>query len=410
LRYIFVPLGSAGDVNPLTWLAHLMQRRGDEVVVVAHAGMAHVPRGAGLRTVAVGSAADHDSIVANPDLWHPDRAFSLLAATFGDRAREMIPAIRAEVVPGKTVLVAAAIAVGARIVAEADRLPLVTVQLQPSVFMSEQDRPLMDARLAFLQRAPRWAWRAVFLAIQKAIDSKLARQINAVRAELGLREGVKGIMRDWWVSPDRILALFPEWLAPRHGDFPPQTAFSRFPLYDGDAPLAAEAEEYLAEGPPPLLFTPGSANMWGRDFFAAAAGACERLAMRGLFVTPFPGHIPLPTTIRHFDRLPFSKVFPRCAAVIHHGGIGTCAQGFAAGVPQLVMPMAHDQPDNAQRLERLGVGASLVPKHFRAEAVASRLEGLLTSPEVKQACADMKARMLRQMAPEKVADLLAILG
>jgi UDP:flavonoid glycosyltransferase YjiC (YdhE family) len=322
----------------------------------------------------------------------------------------MVPAIRAEVVPGKTVLVAAAIAVGARIVAEADRLPLVTVQLQPSVFMSEQDRPLMDARLAFLQHAPRWIWRAGFFAIQKAIDSKLARQINAVRAELGLREGVKGIMRDWWVSPDRILALFPEWLAPRHGDFPPQTAFSRFPLYDGDAPLAAEAEEYLAEGPPPLLFTPGSANMWGRDFFAAAAGACERLAMRGLFVTPFPEHIRLPKTIRHFDRLPFSKVFPRCAAVIHHGGIGTCAQGFAAGVPQLVMPMAHDQPDNAQRLERLGVGASLVPKHFRAEAVASRLEGLLTSPEVKQACADMKARMLRQMPPEKVADLLAILG
>jgi UDP:flavonoid glycosyltransferase YjiC (YdhE family) len=412
LRYIFVPLGSAGDVNPLTWLARLMQSRGDEVVVVAHAGMAEVPRRAGLRTVAVGAAADHDSIVANPDLWHPDRAFSLLAATFGDRAREMIPAIRAEVVPGKTVLVAAAIAVGARIVAEADRLPLVTVQLQPSVFMSEQDRPLMDSRLAFLQRAPKWLWNGFFFLAHKAIDRQLTAQVNAARAELGLREPVKGIMRDWWMSPDRILALFPEWLAPRHGDFPAQTVFSRFPLYDGDEPLAAEVEEYLAEGPPPLLFTPGSANMWGRDFFAAAAGACERLAMRGIFITPFRKQIELSLgkTIRHFDRAPFSKVFPRCAAVVHHGGIGTCAQGFAAGVPQLVMPMAHDQPDNAQRLQRLGVGDSLLPKHFRAEALASRLQGLLKSPEVKQACIEVKARMARQIPPEKVADLLAILG
>jgi len=412
LKYIFVPLGSAGDVNPLIWLARLMQRRGDEAVVIAHAGMAHAPREAGLRTVAVGAAADHDSIVANPDLWHPDRAFNLLAATFGDRAREVIPAIRAEVVPGKTVLVAAAIAVGARIVAEADRLPLVTVQLQPSVFMSEQDRPLMDSRLAFLQRAPKWLWNVFVFLAHKAIDRQLASQVNAVRAELGLRRPVSGIMRDWWMSPDRILALFPEWLAPRHGDFPPQTVFSRFPLYDGDAPVPAELEDYLAEGPPPLLFTPGSANMWGRDFFAAAAGACERLAMRGVFVTPFQEQIafPLGKAIRRFDRVPFSRIFPRCAAVVHHGGIGTCAQGFAAGVPQLVMPMAHDQPDNAQRLQRLGVGDYLLPKHFQAETVASRLQGLLESPEVKRACVEVKARMAQQMPPEKAADLLAILG
>jgi UDP:flavonoid glycosyltransferase YjiC (YdhE family) len=412
LKYIFVPLGSAGDVNPLTWLAGLMRARGDDVVVIAHAGMAEVPRRAGLRTVAVGSAADHDAIVANPDLWHPDRAFSLLAATFGARAREMIPAIRAEVVPGKTVLVAAAIAVGARIVAEADRLPLVTVQLQPSVFMGEDDRPLMDARLAFTQRLPRWAWRAFFFLVHKAIDAKLAAQVNAVRAELGLREPVRGIMRDWWMSPDRVLALFPEWLAPRRGDWPKQVVPSRFPPYDGDLVPDPAAERFLEEGPPPLLFTPGSANMWGGDFFAAAAGACERLAMRGLFVTPFPEQIrfPLPNTIRHFDRLPFSKVFPRCAAVVHHGGIGTCAQGFAAGVPQLVMPMAHDQPDNAQRVKRLGVGDYLLPKDFRAGAISAKLEGLLSSEKTRKACIEMKSRMAAQMPPEKVAALLAILG
>jgi UDP:flavonoid glycosyltransferase YjiC (YdhE family) len=412
LKYIIVPLGSAGDVNPLAWLARLLQRRGEEVVVVAHAGMAEVPRRAGLRTVAVGSAADHDAIVANPDLWHPDRAFKLLAATFGERAREEIPAIRAEVVPGRTVLVAAAIAVGARMVAEADRIPLVTVQLQPSSFLSEQDRPLMDARLRFLQRSPRWLWNGFFRLAHKAVDRQLAGQINAVRAELGLRAPVSGVMRDWWMSPDRVLALFPEWLAPRHGDFPAQTVFSRFPLYDGDGTLDPAAERWLDEGPAPLLFTPGSANMWGREFFAAAAGACERLGLRALFATPFREQVPspLPQAIRHFPYLPFSRVFPRCAAIVHHGGIGTCAQGFAAGVPQLVMPMAHDQPDNAQRLQRLGVGDYLPPKHFNAATVASRLDGLLQSSNVKQACAGIASRMARQMPAEKVADLLAILG
>ena len=407
MKYVFVPLGSAGDVNPLTWLAKLMQGRGHDVVVVAHAGMAGVPVQAGLRTVAVGSAADHDALVANPDLWHPDRAFNLLASTFADRAREVIPALRAEVAPGNTVLVAAAIAVGARIVAEADRLPLVTVQLQPSAFMSEADRPLLDPRLAFLEHLPRWAWRSVFFLIHKAIDAKLS-GVNTVRAELGLREPVRGIMRDWWLSRERVLALFPEWYAPRRADWPPQTVLTRFPLYDGDAALDPAAEQFLAEGPPPLLFTPGSANMWARPFFEAAAGACERLGRRGMLVSGYSEHVPaaLPPGVRRFDTLPFGRVFPRCAAVVHHGGVGTSAQGLAAGVPQLIMPMAHDQPDQAQRLKRLGVGDYLLPKNFQAPAVADRLEDLLSSKSVEAACLNAKALMAAQMPPDRVADIL----
>jgi rhamnosyltransferase subunit B len=408
LKYVFVPLGSHGDVNPLVWLAQLMSRRGHEVVFVSHAGMAHVPARAGLRTVAVGSQADHDAIISNPDLWHQDRAFNLLAATFGDRAREVIPAIRAEVAPGRTVLVAGAIAVGARIVAEADRLPLVTVQLQPSVFMSEDDRPLMDARLGFLQRLPAWAWTLAFRLFHALIDGKLAGQINAVRAELGLREPVRGIMRDWWISRERVLALFPDWFAPRRRDWPPQTVLTRFPPFDGDPALDAAAEAFLREGPPPLLFTPGSANMWTRAFFEAAVAACSQSKRRAMLVTPFADGVPrhLPDGIRHFQALPFSRVFPRCAAVVHHGGIGTLAQGLAAGVPQLVMPMAHDQPDNAQRLKRLGVGDYLLPKHFRADRVGARLNDLLASRDVQAACRKTRQLMDAQMPPERVADLL----
>ncbi len=408
MKYLFVPLGSHGDVNPLVWLAQLMAARGHEVVFVSHAGMAHVPARAGLRTLAVGSQADHDRIVGNPDLWHPHRAFKLLAATFGERAREVIPAIRAEAVAGRTVLVAGAIAVGARIVAEADRLPLVTVQLQPSVFMSEDDRPLMDARLGFLRLLPAWAWRAVFHLVHKAIDREVAGQVNAVRAELGLRQPARGIMRDWWMSPERVLALFPDWFAPRRRDWPPQTVLTRFPPFDGDFPLDPAADAFLSDGPPPILFAPGSANMWGREFFEAAAGACAKLGRRGMLVTGYPQSVPasLPPGVRAFDRLPFGRVLPRCAAVVHHGGIGTLAQGLAAGIPQLVMPMAHDQPDHAQRLRHLGVGDYLMPKRFKAGAVASKLNALLKSETTRTACSGIKARMAAQMPEQRVADLL----
>jgi UDP:flavonoid glycosyltransferase YjiC (YdhE family) len=186
---------------------------------------------------------------------------------------------------------------------------------------------------------------------------------------------------------------------------------TRFPPFDGGLALDADAERFLREGPKPILFTPGSANMWGKPFFEAAAGACERLGRRGMLVSGYAEHVPasLPPGVRAFDRLPFSHVFARCAAVVHHGGVGTLAQGLAAGVPQLVMPMAHDQPDNAQRLKRLGVGDHLLPKHFHVDAVAAKLKNLLASSEVARACMEVKARMAAQMPPERVADLLDIL-
>jgi UDP:flavonoid glycosyltransferase YjiC (YdhE family) len=96
--------------------------------------------------------------------------------------------------------------------------------------------------------------------------------------------------------------------------------------------------------------------------------------------------------VTHSDYAPFSAVLPRAAALVHHGGIGTSAQALAAGRPQLVMPMTFDQPDNAARLQRLGVGRSLPPERFRGAAVARELGALLESAAVTRRCADIARR------------------
>ncbi len=74
------------------------------------------------------------------------------------------------------------------------------------------------------------------------------------------------------------------------------------------------------------------------------------------------------------------------AAFIYHGGIGSLAQAMAAGVPQLVMPMSLDQPDNAARIKKLGVGDSVLPRNFKPRLVAEKLSGLLSNPKVKENC------------------------
>jgi UDP:flavonoid glycosyltransferase YjiC (YdhE family) len=181
-------------------------------------------------------------------------------------------------------------------------------------------------------------------------------------------------------------------------------------LYDeaDERAVDEKLEAFLAAGEKPVVITPGSAHAHGERFIREAVGACVRLKKRPLVVTRFPetaGALPAEGAV--FEYVPFGRVFPRAAAVVHHGGIGTMSQCFAAGVPQVVMPMAHDQPDNAYRMKnRLGVGDYLYPNKFVAVRVAKVLERLLGDPAVRAACRGVKGHMESQMPAAEVAGVV----
>jgi len=199
-------------------------------------------------------------------------------------------------------------------------------------------------------------------------------------------------MYDWLHSPRRIIGLFPEWYG-NSPDWPESMRVTGFVRFDqaGSVPLAPELESFLKQGDPPIAFSFGSAMRHGKPYFEAAVEASRILGKRGLLLAKGKEQVPekLPATVLHVDYAPFSEVFPRCAAVVHHGGIGTCAQALAAGVPQLIMPISFDQPDNARRLEKLGVGGRLWPKRFTGKNVAKEIFRLLDSPATLMRCKDV---------------------
>src|SRR5207249_10540808 len=121
---------------------------------------------------------------------------------------------------------------------------------------------------------------------------------------------------------------------------------------------------------------------WAR-LFRNAIEACRLLGERGILLTKFGQQLPtpLPPFVRHCDYAPFRKLFPHCGGVVHHGGVGTTAQALAAGIPQLVLPMAWDQPDNAVRIQRLGAGHWL-SANSRGVRIASAL-AKVTTPETR---------------------------
>ena len=263
-----------------------------------------------------------------------------------------------------------------------------SVHLSPVILRSIDEAPRLPG--VFVHRGPRWFRRLQWnLADRLLIDPFIGRWLNPFRASLGLPPA-RGLFRDWIHSPLLTLGLFPDWFARPQPEWPVQLRLTGFPLYSEEGVSDADARfvEWLEQGTAPILFTPGSANLHGSEFFTAAADACRRLGRRGLLLTRFPDQIPsaLPDGVRHVEFVPFRWLVPRSAALVHHGGIGTLSQGLAGGVPQVVMPMGFDQFDNAARIERLGVGLALARKAFRGPALAGLLGKLLSDQGVADRC------------------------
>jgi UDP:flavonoid glycosyltransferase YjiC (YdhE family) len=133
-----------------------------------------------------------------------------------------------------------------------------------------------------------------------------------------------------------------------------------------------------------------------------------RLGRRGLLLTRQGEQIPknLPPTVRHVPFAPFGQLLPHCSALVCHGGIGTTAQALKAGVPLLIMPMSHDQFDNAAICNRLGVGDWLSVRKFTPRRVANKLSPLLGSSDVAAACGRASEHARRDDAVTAVCDML----
>jgi UDP:flavonoid glycosyltransferase YjiC (YdhE family) len=406
------PVGSAGDVHPFIGIGRALRARGHEVVIVTAGTFEQVVRRAGLEFRETISAQYFDEVSKHPDLWHPRRGLQFVLGTVADYLRQGYQQVGEVYEPGRTVLVGHALSFGTRLYEEKHGVPAATLHLAPSIFRSDFEQPAY-ATERDLSSMPRWVKRTFWWGVDRfVIDPLIAPKLNAFRQELGLPP-VTRVFRRWLHSPQRVIALFPDWFYPPQPDWPPSLRMTGFPLYDESdhQQLSSSLLEFLDRGPAPIVFTAGSANQNAAAFFRGAVDAATRLNRRALLLTRFAEQLPtLPSTVHHETFAPLSRVLPRSAALVHHAGIGTLAQALAAGVPQLTMPMGFDQPDNTTRLVRLGVARWVAPSDFSGERVATLLNTLLTDPAVASACAKYASLLKDCSARARTCDLLEDLG
>ncbi len=394
LRILFVPFGSEGDVNPLFWVAEAMAARGHrpEFLLTPHYG--HLADRRGFPWTPLGTEEDFLEFARNPLLWHPRRGPEFVVKGM----LKTLPGYREalEKLPGTfDLMVTSTFALGAACFAEQRGIPRLTVHMQPVCLRSLYDFPLFLPELAWACGMPLWCKRLFYKMVDLILWSTLRGPFNAFRREMGLPPQ-KDFYEEAVNGAKGIAALFPDWFAPPQIDWPRNLRQFGFPVAFNPQPLPEDLQEFLTAGPPPILWTHGSANFDIGHFQSRALQACEELGQRCLLISLNPPKVNLPARAFHVSHVRFEDLFPHCAAIVHHGGIGTTAKAIASGIPQLIVPRSHDQPDNANRIVRLGLGKTLGYRDLDRPILLSTLRTLLDSPEIKSRCFEYQARMMAE--------------
>ena len=382
-------MGTDGDVFPYLGLGSALMKRGHRVTLAAPETYQDRATDLGMEFESLVSTVDVERMLSNPDLWHPFRSGPMMAKwghPMIPLQYEMLARLASE---PDSIMVANPGVVAARLVQEKLHCPMASLLLQPGLLPSCTAPPAMPGGL----NIPTWFpdplrklyWRAVDFAGYLLV----ARSLNRFRADLGLGP-IRQFFR-WWLSPELAIGMFPEWYAAPQPDWPSQLRLVGFGQFDGVRhELPDDLRQFCEAGTPPIVFTLGTGMMHASEFFREAAAACESIGARGLLLTKYPDVIPaeLPSTIRHCRFAPFRELLPLCKAIVHHGGIGTTAAALEAGCPQLVMPLAWDQPDNGARIRKLRVGTVLNSRQRSSQHMARSLMEL-TTPETQAHCRDI---------------------
>jgi UDP:flavonoid glycosyltransferase YjiC (YdhE family) len=420
LRIVLSNIGTYGDINPLIAIALELKRRGHVPVMALPAIYQPKISPLGLEFHPVRPDIDPTNTLQVEMIYDVRKGterglreflFPALRQTYDDLLDAATKPERADL------LLLGELNYAGPLVAEVTGIPWASYVLAPLSFFSAFDPPVlpMYPRLARAESAVPGMGRAI-KRLSRFVSRKWPQPIYDLRRELGLPKGANPLF-DAKHSPELVLALFSQVLGQEQKDWPQHTQITGFCFYDADGgnqELPPQLEKFLADGPPPVVFTLGSAAVLAAGhFYEFSAKAALRLGIRAvLLIGSDPRNRPrqkLPDSICVAEYAPYSALFSRAEMVVHQGGVGTTAQCLRAGKPMLIMPYSHDQPDNGRRMRRLKVARVIQRSNYTPLRVARKLKAMLAEPRYAR-CAQLVAQKLnREDGVQSACDALEAL-
>ena len=415
-RVVLATHGTLGDLHPLMALALALRARGIDTVIGSHDNFREKVESVGIPFHAYGPGYDtyrkdlkisQDELVRRMSRDHAYMLRQLVAPYLKSAVQDLMPLVKdADMVIGSRY------AYGAHIAARLCGKPYTALALQPAVMLSAYDPPKLKD--AYFNTEPKNAIGRTHNRVIKLIGAGLLASgmgpVRKIYQSYGLtpQDRIDGIVAD-----QQTLALYSPMMGKVQPDFPPRTQIVGFPFFDSESGAAAslrpELDAFLSAGRPPIVFSLGSVAVFDSDqFYRQAIEACKRLGERCVILAgdgPLVGE-DFGADVFIIPYAPHSLLFPRALAVVHHGGIGSTAQGLRAGRPQLITPVFADQFDNAYRLERMGLGHSLDFSLWSVDRAEAALRALLASKTLADKAAAIAPVIAQENGADRAADII----
>jgi MGT family glycosyltransferase len=411
-RIVLNTFGSYGDIHPYIALGMELRSRGHHVVVATMEIYQEKVKNAGLEFAAVRPN------IPQPKDQEPGLIDKIMDPKSGPKflTEEVIfPAVRdsyhdlVRAAEGADLLVTHPAAPAGPLVGRKTGVRWISTVLAPLSFFSAYDPPV----------PPYWQWTASLQLLGPRImkpfldfmkSNYKAKAVVDFRTEIGLSDNGNP-MFEAQHSPELVLAMFSKVFAAPQPDWPPQTRVTGFCFYDGknEEEIPAEVVSFLANGPAPIVFTLGSSAVWvARDFFRESIMAAQKLGQRAVLIIGDERNSPgeIPEGMIAINYAPYQALLPRASVVVHHGGVGTTAQGLLAGVPTLIVPFAFDQSDNAAHAKRIGTSRTVYRHKYFAPKVARELDQLLTDMSYAENARRVSEQLKLENGPATAADLI----
>ena len=362
-RLVFTTIGSSGDLFPLIPVARSLRQRGHDVSFAANPWFREPIVADGFAFRPIGPHLGPTEYAAHPEIFS-----SALGGFAGVRAlmrHFVLPHLEAVVrelrdaARGADLLLTHPAQLATPMVAELENLRWLTLSVFPGLLPTRTRAPQGAVLPEILgEWANRLSWWFAGRAMQAAFD----RDLNLVRARLGLPPGTD-LFRSGARAPEGILLL----CSPSYCEPPPDwahvacTGFTNFDTPHG-LEVPREFDVWMSRGPAPVLVSLGtSVAMDGARLMSVARDALDQMGRRGLFLVGQPSNLPGGDGGVHgyFTYVPLSQALRRCSIAVHPGGFGTVAQVLTCGLPSVVVPRAFDQAYHGDQVERLGLGGAV---------------------------------------------------
>ncbi len=396
--------GTYGDILPFVFLTQELQKRGILVTLFTNEAYKSLGEYFTIPIQSVTSKKIQDYYLQNKKIWTPRKTMQTLSNYAQDLYFESIEKILEET-KNSDLIVSHPMTFSGKTSSELNNIPYVSFHYAPIQVETIYRLPTFFGGISF-------NWLPLFMKkkFYTMGDFFVFRHLFKRIPEWRKKEGLKSINDPvhWGTSRELALGLWPEEFCPTFKDQQSLQlcGFSHNVEYSDVSSEVTEEIAVWMRKKETIIITLGSGYRFIKDWGAIIDEIEKTFHVQCLILTPEKISHPS-ENIRYVSKILLSQILPLAKVCIHHGGAGMTTQTIMAGIPHLILPRAHDQPDNAQLVKDNNLGLLVWTNKPKKNKIIKTLHRLLKNNLILTNCKSFqKTQARRKDGIKRAADLI----